>query len=112
LAFAIASVSDQLTPNEHWAISEAMTNIKWKMENGKWKAIIRELSSELAQVDATSAGLKYQRLSSSIERSSKVAVSQFSLDGQRQVGGHAAATRFGVDVQGEAFVQLHRNSTP
>jgi hypothetical protein len=21
--------------NEHWAISEAMTNIKWKMENEK-----------------------------------------------------------------------------
>src|SRR5215475_15610511 len=68
-------------------------------------------SSEFAQVDAPSAGLKDQRLPSSVERPSEETFSQFALDGQRQLGGHASAARFGVDVQGERLVQFHRNSS-
>src|SRR5262252_8860038 len=70
------------------------------------------LSSEFAQVNAPPAGLKDQRLPSSVERPSEQAFSQFALDGQRQLGGHASAARFGVDVQGERLGQLHRNSSP
>src|SRR5262245_50615627 len=68
-------------------------------------------SSEFAQVNAPSAGLKNQRLPSSVERPSEQTFSQFALDSQRQLGGHASAARFGVDVQGERLVQLHRNSS-
>src|SRR5262245_53512466 len=69
------------------------------------------LSSEFAQVNAPSAGLKNQGLTSSVERPSKQAFSQFPLDGQWQLGGHASAARFGVDVQGEGLVHLHSNSS-
>jgi hypothetical protein len=69
------------------------------------------LTSKFSQVNAPSAGLKDQRLPSSVERSSKQAFSQFPLDGQWQLGGYAAAARFSVDVQGEGLVQLHRNSS-
>src|SRR5262249_57746296 len=68
-------------------------------------------ASEFAQVNAPSAGLKNQRLPSSVERTSEQTLSQFALDGQRQLGGHPSAARFGVDVQGERLVQIHRNSS-
>src|SRR5215510_11724621 len=68
-------------------------------------------SSEFAQVNAPSAGLKNQRLPSSVERPSEQAFSQFALDGQRQLSGHASAARFGVDVQRERLIQVHRNSS-
>src|SRR5215510_10996240 len=68
-------------------------------------------SAEFAQVNAPSAGLKDQRLPSSVECPSEQTFFQFALDGQRQIGGHASAARFGVDVQGERLIQLHRNSS-
>jgi hypothetical protein len=69
------------------------------------------LSSEFAQVNAPSTGLKNQRLPSPVEGPSEQAFSQFALDGQRQFGGHAPAAGFRVDVQREGLVQRHRNSS-
>src|SRR5262249_55488958 len=82
------------------AVSSSLS-LRLRVSVSPWRRI---LFSKLAKVDAPSAGLKNQRLSSSVERSSKVTFSQFSLNSQWQVGGHPAATRFGVDVQSEAFV--------